>query len=144
MFVALVLAIGAFVALRPDDEGGGDTTDRTTQPAETTTGAAPEQTTTEQTTPEARPREPEVQTIRVSGGRPVGGVQAIEVKQGETARFRVRTETPQDVHVHGYDLTESSSANEPADFRFPADETGIFEVEIHGTHTQIAELKVEP
>lgn len=140
MVVAIVIAIGAFLLLRPSDDDGGDTTERTTQPAETTTG---EQTTPE-STPEARPREPEIQTVRVSGGRPVGGVQTIEVEQGETARFMVRTETPQEVHLHGYDLTENSTASKPAEFRFKASKSGIYELEIHGTHTQIAELKVEP
>jgi hypothetical protein len=71
-------------------------------------------------------------------------VQTIEVKSGETAHFQVSTETPQEVHLHGYDLEESSTAGEPAEFHFEADETGIFEIEIHGTGTQIGELKVEP
>jgi hypothetical protein len=139
VIAATAIAIGAFLVLRPEDEDSSDNGQTTTE-AETTTATTPEQTTPEQTTPE----EPEIDTVRVSGGRPVGGVQTIEVGQGETARFRVRTETPQEVHVHGYDLTESSTARKPAEFRFKADETGIFEIEIHGTHTQIAELKVEP
>lgn len=137
VIVTVVLAVGAFLVLRPEDEDSEPVT-RTTTPTETTT-TAPEQTRPERTTPE----EPEIPTIRVSGGQPVGGVQTIEVEQGETARFRVRTETPQEVHLHGYDLTEDSTAETPAEFNFKADETGIFEIEIHGTHTQIAELKVE-
>ena len=136
--VAAVIAVAAFVVLRPEDEGEPERTETATQPAET----APQRTTPERA-PEARPREPEIQTIRVSGGRPVGGVQTIETEQGETVRFRVRTETPQEVHLHGYDITENSTATKPAEFRFEADETGIYELEIHGTHTQIAELKVE-
>jgi hypothetical protein len=142
VIVATVIAIGAFLVLRPEDEDSSDDGQTTTQ-AETTTGTTPDQTTPEQTTPE-EPPEPEIETIQVSGGRPVGGVKTIEVNQGETARFRVRTETPQEVHLHGYDLYESSTAKKPAEFRFKADETGIFEIEIHATHTQIAELKVEP
>ena len=136
--VAAVIAVGALLVLRPEDADEPGTTE-TTQPAETGPGSTPPQ----RTETEARPREPEIQTVRVRGGRPVGGVQTIEVERGETARFRVRTETPQEVHLHGYDLTESSTATEPAEFRFEADEGGIFELEIHGTHTQIAELKVE-
>ena len=133
--VAAVIAVGAFLVLRPGDEDDSEPAQRTTQPAVTGTGP--------NRAPEARPREPEVRTIRVSGGRPVGGVQTIEVEKGETARFLVRTETPQEVHLHGYDLTESSTASKPAEFRFKADRTGIYELEIHGTHTQIAELRVE-
>jgi FtsP/CotA-like multicopper oxidase with cupredoxin domain len=137
--VAVVVAIGAFLVLRPSDEEEGDSPSQTQA---TQTQAAPE---TEATTPEAQPKaEPEIELIRVQGGRPVGGVQTIEAKQGETVRFRVQTETPQEVHLHGYDLTENTTAERPAEFSFKADETGIYELEIHGTHTQIGELKVEP
>lgn len=132
--VAAVIAVGAFLVLRPEDEDEPERAETTAQPADTTP---------QQTAPEARPREPEIQTIRVRGGRPVGGVRTIEAERGETVRFQVRTETPQEVHLHGYDISENSTAKDPAEFRFEADETGIFEIEIHGTHTQIAELKVE-
>jgi hypothetical protein len=136
VIVTAVLAIGAFVVLRPDDEDP--------EPATTTTQATDTTTAPERTTPEANPQEPEVDTIRVRDGQAVGGVQTIEVKRGETAHFQVSTETPQEVHLHGYDLEESSTADRPAEFHFEADETGIFEIEIHGTGTQIGELKVEP
>jgi hypothetical protein len=142
VIVTVVIAIGAFLALRPEDEDSSGTSQRTTQPADTTTATTPAETTTEEA-PEARPQEPKIETVRVSGGRPVGGIKTIEAKQGETVRFRVQTETPQEVHLHGYDIFEDSTAKKPAEFRFKADESGIFEIEIHGTHTQIAELKVE-
>jgi FtsP/CotA-like multicopper oxidase with cupredoxin domain len=140
LVVAAVVAIAAFLVLRPSDDDDSDDSPPQTQaaPAQTEPGATPE------TTPQAEAREPEVQLIRVRGGRPVGGVQTIEASQGDTVRFRVQTETPQEVHLHGYDLTEESSAGRPAEFRFKAEDTGIYELEIHGTHTQIGELKVEP
>jgi FtsP/CotA-like multicopper oxidase with cupredoxin domain len=141
LIVALVIAVGAFLVLRPSDEDDADDSPPQTQATETTPA---ETTAPEATTPEAQPKEPEVQLIRVRGGRPVGGVQTIEAKSGDTVRFRVQTETPQEVHLHGYDLTEDSTAERPAEFRFEADDTGIYELEIHGTHTQIGELKVEP
>jgi FtsP/CotA-like multicopper oxidase with cupredoxin domain len=137
--VAAVIAVGAFLVLRPEDEDEPERAETTAQPADT----APQQTTPQQTTPEARPQEPEIQTVRVRGGRPVGGVQTIEAERGDTVRFRVRTETPQEVHLHGYDITENTTASKPAEFRFEADQPGIYEIEIHSTHTQIAELRVE-
>lgn len=141
--LAAIVAIVAFLALRPDD-GDDDDSKRgnpTAQQAPTTTSTTPAET---EPTPSAAPKEPEVQLVKVRGGRPVGGVQTIEGKKGETIRFRVQTETPQEVHLHGYDLTESTTAERPAEFRFKADQTGIFEIELEGTHTQVAELKIEP
>ena len=141
LVVAVVIAVAAFVVLRPDDEGDDDAQRGTPTAQPATTSTTPTET---QPTPEAQPKEPTVQLIRVRGGRPVGGVQTVEASEGETVRFRVQTETPQEVHLHGYDLTENTTGDKPAEFRFKADETGIFEIEIHGTHTQIGELKVEP
>ena len=142
LVIAAVIAVVAFIALRPEDADEPEPANRetpATQPAPTT--APPEER-----TPEARPREPEeeIPLVRVRGGRPVGGVQTLEVSEGDTVRFRVQTETPQEVHLHGYDLYENSTAERPAEFRFKADETGVFEIELEGTHTQVAELKVEP
>ena len=141
LILAVVIAVAAFLVLRPDGEDDDDSQrgTPTAQPAPTST--APDATEPE---PSAKPREPTVQLVRVRGGRPVGGVQTVEAKEGETVRFRVQTETPQEIHLHGYDLYENSTAERPAEFRFEADETGIFEIELHGTATQIAELKVEP
>jgi plastocyanin len=142
--VAAVIAIGAFLVLRPDDEDGGDTTERTTQPENTTTQAAPEQTAPEQTTPEARPKVPEIATIRVKGGEPVGGLAEINAKQGETVRFAVRSDAEHEIHLHGYDVSKDVGAGETVRFQVKATETGIFEIELEDTRTQIAELKVEP
>jgi FtsP/CotA-like multicopper oxidase with cupredoxin domain len=139
--LAAIVAIVAFLVLRPEDSDDDE-------PQRTNPTAQPEPTTTTPTetgpAPTATPKEPEVPLIRVRGGRPVGGVQTIDAEEGETVRFRVQTETPQEVHLHGYDLTESTTSSRPAEFRFEADQTGIYELEIHSTHTQIGELKVEP
>ena len=143
--LAAIVAVVAFLALRPGDGDEDDDDSQrgnpTAQQAPTTTDTAPADT---DPAPTATPKEPEVTLIRVRGGRPVGGVQTIEAEEGETVRFRVQTETPQEIHLHGYDLTEDSTSERPAEFRFKADQTGIYELEIHGTHTQIGELKVEP
>jgi plastocyanin len=144
VIVAAVIAVGAFLVLRPDDEDSGDTSERTTQPADTTTATTPQQTTTEQTTPEAAPKEPEIQTIRVKGSEPVGGLTEISAKQGETVEFAVRSDAEHEIHVHGYDVSKDVGAGETVRFQIKATETGIFEIELEDTGTQIAELKVEP
>ena len=147
LIAATVDAVVAFIVLRPDDAETPETDKTTTtqQPADTT-GAetTPERTTPDETTPEARPQEPEAVTIRVKGGRPVGGVQTIEAKQDETVRFSVTSDEAHEIHLHGYDIAKDAEAGEPVEFRVKADETGVFEVELEDTKTQIAELKVEP
>ena len=84
--------------------------------------------------------------MRVRGGKPVGGLKTIRAKKGERVRIRVSS--------HRHDRTRStctattstrtSQADRPARFAFEANAEGIFEIELHGTGTQIAKLVVEP
>jgi hypothetical protein len=87
---------------------------------------------------------PSVETIVVRNGEPVDGITELEYDAGEQVRFRVSSDKADEVHVHGYDVEEEVPAGGTADFSFPADIEGIFEVELHGSEKQIAELRVNP
>jgi len=82
--------------------------------------------------------------IEVAGGQPQGGIAGLDFNQGDEIRFDVTSDTADAVHVHGYDIEEEVPAGGTAKFDFPADLEGVFEVELHGSETQIAELTVNP
>jgi hypothetical protein len=134
--VALVAAaVVLFVVLRDDD---GDT-DQAANTATSATTKTAEQKEKKQPLPE-----PKVTTIVVTGGQPAGGVQNLEYTKGDDVRFDVESDVAEEVHVHGYDVIQDVKPGKPASFDFPAEIDGIFEVELEGTHTQIAELTVNP
>jgi hypothetical protein len=56
----------------------------------------------------------------------------------------VRSSVADEVHVHGYDLMKDVEPGKTVTFSFPADITGIFEVELEGAGKQIAQLRVDP
>jgi hypothetical protein len=85
-----------------------------------------------------------IPTIIVRDGEPVGGMVELEYDAGEQVRFRVSSDKADEVHVHGYDVSEEIPAGRTATVSFPADIEGIFEVELHGSEKQIAELRVNP
>ena len=91
-----------------------------------------------------KPAEPALPTIVIRNGEPVGGVQELEFDAGDEIRFRVSSNQADEVHVHGYDEEEEIPAGGSATLAFPADIEGIFEVELHHSETQIAELRVNP
>ena len=68
----------------------------------------------------------------------------LEFEQGDTVRFRVRADVADHVHVHGYDLMKDVEPGETITFSFPADITGIFEIELEDAGEQIAQLRVDP
>jgi hypothetical protein len=90
------------------------------------------------------PPEPEVPTIVVRGGEPVGGVQDLSFSQGDDIRFKVESDHAGEIHFHGYDVSMDVSAGGSVAFNVPAEIEGVFEVEVEETATQIAEITVNP
>jgi hypothetical protein len=134
--IAVVIAVVAVILLA----SGGDETDnaansaQTATPTPTATAADGEETPSATPTPTPKPP-PLLQA---------GKVRKLTFDQGDTVRLRVRSDTAEEIHVHGYDITKEVAPNQTATVSFKASITGIFEIEFHGSGTQIAELKVEP
>jgi len=71
-------------------------------------------------------------------------VTRIEVSEGDQVRFRVRSDEPEELHVHGYDVTKDLEPGKTEKMSFKATIEGIFEIEFEHSTTQVAELRVEP
>jgi hypothetical protein len=145
--LAGVVALGAFLVLRPEDAPQ----ERTASPVPTTTSTSPQAATTEAeapttTTAEERPRRPRPAPvrIRVRDGAPVGGVGRVRARSGRIVRIAVTSDTPEELHLHGYDITRQVAPGEPATMRFRADLEGIFELELHGNGALVAQVEVRP
>jgi heme/copper-type cytochrome/quinol oxidase subunit 2 len=136
--IAVVIAIVAVVLLADSSEDPGD--EASTNPAPTAT-TDPEATASPQ---EAEPRETATPTPEPPPLLESGRVRELEFTQGERIRFRVRSDVEEEIHVHGYDITRDIPAGRPVTVSFPADLTGIYEIEFHGSGEEIASLKVEP
>lgn len=149
---AVAVAVLAFVIAQPgDDEDGGGRAANT--PAQTDTGGGSDDggtqapTATEEAPPP--PPEPEVTRIQMRDGSVVGGAKDIEVTRGNTVRIVVTSDAPDEIHLHGYDITRNPAPGKPARFRFRADAEGAFEIESHvaadaGLDPLVARLVVEP
>ena len=137
--LAAVVAVALFIVLSgsDDEEGTPTTVARTTE--QTTT----EETTTQQTTTSTPKPKPEAPTITVEDGQPVGGVQELEFGEGDQMRFIVESNVEDEVHMHGYDVTEEVAPGQPARFELEASIPGVFELELHHAVTQIAEITVD-
>jgi plastocyanin len=130
LVAAVVVAVVAAILISNGDDDDSSSTDSTVQ---TTTGGGT--TTTEKA---------EVPTITIKDGKPVGGVQEIEVDKGDTVRFRVKSDADHEIHMHGYDIAKDVEAGGEVTYNVPADIDGIFEIEIEDLKEPIAELRVNP
>lgn len=135
----LVVLVIAFVVLSPSDDDDPATvaTQTQTQPAQTTpAGTAPAP---------PPPQQPKFAKVVVRDGRPVGGVERIEVDKDSRVRIEVSSpDTSDEVHLHGYDLRRDLDAGGRVRFVFTAKTDGIYEIELEGAHVPIAELRVSP
>jgi hypothetical protein len=86
----------------------------------------------------------DVPTIVVRNGEPVGGVEKLEYSAGEQVRFRVSSDEAEEIHVHGYDYSQTVPAGGTIEFDFPAELEGIYEAELEEQGVQIAELRINP
>jgi hypothetical protein len=127
--LAAVLSLAACGSDDDNSAGGGYGGDRTQ---------------TQANTEEEPPPKPAIETIVVRDGAPVDGVAELEYDAGEEVRFRVRSNTADEIHVHGYDVTKEVPAGGSVMVSFPAELEGIYEAELHGSGEQIAEIRVNP
>jgi len=132
--IAAAIAVVAVILLAT----GGDETDRASNPAQGNTATATATATADDATPTptATPKPPPLLTADHE--------RALTFKQGETVRFRVRHDEPEEVHVHGYDSKKDLEPGKTVTVAFKGDITGIFEIELERSGTLLAQLKVVP
>ena len=128
LLVALAGVAGivvAFVLIRGGD--GDEATPATTRA--TTTAAAPAGT-----------------TVRfvVRDGKVVGGPQVHDVPFEKRVTLVVVSDTPGQLHVHGYELTRDVSPGAPTRLTFFTRLSGRFEVELHEAEISLGELSILP
>lgn len=141
---AVVAAVVLFIVLRP---GGDDDNGTTTTSATTGTQPSPPPSSTGTEPPPPPPPQPPAVTVvsvRVEGGAPVGGIRRTTVSEGQRVAIVIRSDVSDEIHVHGYDLSQDVAPGAPARIRFTADVPGRFEVELEDRGVQLIDLRVRP
>ena len=136
--LGLAISIGVAACGGGGDGSAGGTTTQETTTAATTTADTSEETVVPPTneTPFTAIR------ITVKGGRPVGGIQRPEVTLGDNAIIYVKSDVADEVHFHGYDLSQDVEAGGTVQIPFHATIPGRFEIELENSGVQLAELTV--
>ena len=117
--VAAVIAVVAVLVLRTGDEE-----DDSPAPVRTTT-----------TAPAQKPKPP---LLTANSGK------TVRAKKGQVVRFRARSKTAEELHVHGYDVLRPLPAGRTITVRFRAKLEGVYEIELERSHTPAGELEVRP
>jgi hypothetical protein len=139
--IAVVIAVVAVVIIASsgNDEQEASTAGTATPTATATPSDDATAEPTETPTPTATPK-PQPPLVVAGSGK----VTKLRFTQGDTVRFRVRSDVADHVHVHGYDLMKDVEPGKTITFSFPAEITGIFEIELEDRGEEIAQLRVDP
>jgi hypothetical protein len=122
----VVIAVVAYIALKPDNTKKSDTTSTSTVAGQ------------------KKPAPPPVPVVNVKNGKPVGGIKKITFNKGDQVKFTVNSDVSDEIHVHGYDFHKDVKAGAKVSFSFPAKMDGEYVVELESRGEQIANLVVNP
>ena len=131
--LALALLLTACAGTAPDTASGTGTTSSatsTSSPATSSSSAAP-----------STPAGQRIQ-VQVAGGQVTGDTGRVPVAAGEEVTLAVTSDAPDELHVHGYDLTAELVPGTPAELTFAATVPGVFEVELHDAGTVLLTIQV--
>jgi FtsP/CotA-like multicopper oxidase with cupredoxin domain len=81
--------------------------------------------------------------VKVTGSKVETASRRVRVDRGEKVRIRVEADRNEEVHLHGYDLSEDVTPGRPATIDFTANAPGVFEVELEQAHLKLFELQVQ-
>ncbi|MGY1814423.1 hypothetical protein [Blastococcus sp. SYSU D00820] len=81
-------------------------------------------------------------TVDVAGGTATGDTGRVPVALGEQVTLTVTSDAPDELHLHGYDLTAAVGPDAPVTLTFRADIPGVFECELHEAGTVLLSLQV--
>lgn len=101
----------------------------------------PDPTTSGDATPTDEPQE-RVFDISIENG--AMSPAEVSVEEGDQVTLRLTSDSPVEVHLHGYDLEEEVLPGEETVLSFEAEITGRFEIEDHETEAALGALLVQP
>lgn len=135
--LVLVLLIGLAGCAGDVDRAGGESSEAPRSSGIIPSGAPGIPT----ATPDI-PAAPIIVELTVSDGVVAPGNNEVLVPLGSEVRLLITSDTDEQAHVHGYELTLDLPANQQAELEFTADVPGIFEVELHEGGQLLCALRV--
>lgn len=118
---AAIAAVGLLALVACGDDGG-----------QTASGA---------TTTGATVSDPVIE-VGYKAGKVVGGGRK-QIAKGQTVTLRVTADIVDEVHLHGYDKSVDTIANQAVELVFKADASGVFEVELEKKGLKLVEIEVK-
>lgn len=83
-------------------------------------------------------------TIIVKNNKRVSGPSSITARQGDKITINIKTDRPDEFHLHGYDDKLELTAAKKATLMFAANLSGQFDYELEQAGVNLGKLRVDP
>jgi hypothetical protein len=80
----------------------------------------------------------------VKAGKLASGPPVLQVHEGERVNLLVKSDSSDEMHLHGYDLHARLAPGVSVSLQFVANRTGRFGLELHKAGTELGALEVYP
>jgi FtsP/CotA-like multicopper oxidase with cupredoxin domain len=122
--------------------GGGEAASTTTAATTTTSATTASNATASSVTTTTAGFAGKLIQVRVAGGKVETAQRRVRVSRGDRVRIQVQSDQADEVHVHGFDLSEEVGPGKPATVEFTADLPGVWEVELENAKRKLFDLEV--
>lgn len=130
---AVALALAATLSL---SACGGD------EPTDTSSSTPPASSTSAPASPGESTFAGTEIVATVANGKVSPATHRVKVAKGTQIRLQVTSDKADELHVHGYELERPLPAGEQVTLEFTADQAGLFDIELHESDLQLAQLEV--
>ena len=137
----VVVLLILFVLLRPVDTSE----EASPTPSTPSTTVSPSETaspTVQSPSPSPEPARTVIEVTFRDGA--VQGPTRFDVTQGDRVRIIVHADVSDEVHLHGYDLSDDVTPEDPARINFVANAAGVYEAELESAETLLFQLEIAP
>lgn len=83
-------------------------------------------------------------SFEIRDGQRLSGPEILRVQQGQNVTIAIRSNRPDEAHLHGYDLSAELRPDATARLVFSADLSGRFDLELHHSDRTVTTLEVLP
>lgn len=88
--------------------------------------------------------QPKIFALSIKNKKLISGSETISVTQGDKVVIKITSDTPEEYHLHGYDISLDLEKDTPAQLSFVASVSGRFAYELEKSKTDLGAVEVQP
>lgn len=90
------------------------------------------------------PPQKKIFELTIKNKKLVSGPETVKVNEGDHVGLKITSDIPEELHLHGYDISVDLEKDVPAELSFVASISGRFVYELEKSKTDLGAVEVQP